>query len=223
MKRTKAMFAISLIILITSLVIVLFYDKYLNYFNNFIVPISLIFIALDALIVLIPIINKTTSSNKHLKKYYNVKIDYNKKVLHNQIKQQNRRALLIFIIYFGVLSIIGLAYLKFPIFKIEHLYIIFFAINFFDYFCILIWCPFRSLILKNRCCNTCRITNWDRFMKFYILIFIPNPLNLALVIIGIIIIVIWEYMHYRHPERFYSVSNKSLSCIVCDKQLKCKK
>jgi len=28
-----------------------------------------------------------------------------------------------------------------------------------DLICVLVWCPFR-LLLKNRCCTTCRIFNW---------------------------------------------------------------
>ena len=34
-----------------------------------------------------------------------------------------------------------------------------------DLVCVLIWCPFR-LMMKNRCCTTCRIFNWDHLMMF---------------------------------------------------------
>ena len=34
-----------------------------------------------------------------------------------------------------------------------------------DLICVLIWCPFR-LIMRNKCCTTCRIFNWDHLMMF---------------------------------------------------------
>ena len=34
-----------------------------------------------------------------------------------------------------------------------------------DLICVLIWCPFR-LMMKTRCCTTCRIFNWDHLMMF---------------------------------------------------------
>ena len=45
-----------------------------------------------------------------------------------------------------------------------------------DLICVLIWCPFR-LIMKNRCCTTCRIFNWDHLMMFSPLIFVGGLLT----------------------------------------------
>ena len=35
-----------------------------------------------------------------------------------------------------------------------------------DMICILFFCPFQTWILKNKCCTTCRIYNWDFAMMF---------------------------------------------------------
>ncbi len=40
-----------------------------------------------------------------------------------------------------------------------------------DLVCILFWCPFQKWFLKNRCCVTCRIYNWDSLMTFTPLLF----------------------------------------------------
>lgn len=223
MKKNKIKFYLSLLFLISSIIIVFFFKEYIEIIEKILIPLFFLYFVLDSLNVLFPVFNKSLYSGKHLNKFYIENKNYNTIQLSKKIRVQNLRSLLIFFIYFLGLTILGLLYIKYEFFKPEYIYIIFFAINFGDYFCILIWCPFRSLILHNKCCNTCRITNWDRLMKFYILIFIPDFYSITLVILGVIIFISWEYEHYNNPERFYSISNKALSCKMCDNVFKCKK
>ena len=222
MKKIKIKFYLSLIFLITTIFIVLYFNDYLHQIGKYFIPFFFICFLIDTLTVLFPLFNTSVSSGKHLNKFYIKTNNYNNELLLRQIKLQNRKSLLIFVLYFSILTIIGLSYAFIDQFKTEYLYIIFLAINLGDYFCILIWCPFKSLILKNTCCTRCRISNWDRLMKFYILIFIPNIYTITLVILGITIFITWEYKHYIHPERFYSLSNDSLSCKECSDTI-CKK
>ena len=35
-----------------------------------------------------------------------------------------------------------------------------------DLVCILFFCPFQTWFMKNKCCGTCRIYNWDYAMMF---------------------------------------------------------
>ena len=161
--------------------------------------------------------NDSIYSSKMERKTYIEVTDFDKEELRKQSKRNNRIALLVFILYFGGISILGLAYLNFTWFDNKLLYLVFFAINFADYFCIMLWCPFRTIFFKNSCCNTCRIGNWDRIMKFSILVFIPNVYTVTIFILGTIIFLYWEYNHLIHPERFYRVSNKRLWCTNCDK------
>ena len=43
-----------------------------------------------------------------------------------------------------------------------------------DYICILIFCPFQTCLMKNKCCVNCRIYDWGHFMMFTPMLFIPN-------------------------------------------------
>jgi hypothetical protein len=89
-----------------------------------------------------------------------------------------------------------------------------------DLICVLIWCPFR-LIMKNKCCTTCRIYNWDFAMMFTPLWVAPGLLNYYLVGLSLVVFFHWEINHHRHPERFYEETNYNLRCSEC-KELMCK-
>ena len=43
-----------------------------------------------------------------------------------------------------------------------------------DMICILFFCPFQSWFMKNKCCSTCRIYNWDYAMMFTPLFFVQK-------------------------------------------------
>lgn len=43
-----------------------------------------------------------------------------------------------------------------------------------DLICVVVWCPFRTFLMKNRCCTTCRIFNWDHMMMFVPFLFVPG-------------------------------------------------
>ena len=219
MKRNRIKFVIAIVFLIISLIFAIFYKDDISIFKNYILPVIYIYFIYDSMTVLIPIPKAYLPSIKHFKKNYTETKDYDKNKLVLIKRDNNIRALITFILYFGALSILGVIYLKFDFIEDIYIYIIFLLLNLGDYVCILFWCPFRSIILKNNCCFTCRITNWDRLMKFYILIFIPNIYTLTLVSLGILIFIIWEYTHQIHPERFYSISNDTLCCKSCNETL----
>ena len=161
----------------------------------------------------------TTSTMKYSNKFYIEHPNYDRKFLLTTKKRNNWKALFTFVLYFGALTIIGLLYLSYNFLEDIYIYLLFLLINISDYFCILIWCPYKSIILKNSCCYTCRITNWDYLMKSYILIFVPNFFTLTLVILGILLFLVWEYNHHVYPERFYPISNDSLRCNNCNESL----
>lgn len=87
-----------------------------------------------------------------------------------------------------------------------------------DLICVLIWCPFR-LILKNRCCTTCRIFNWDHLMMFSPLIFVGGFFALSLFAISLVVVLVWELSIYIYPERFWEYSNEALKCSNCTDKL----
>lgn len=88
-----------------------------------------------------------------------------------------------------------------------------------DLICILFFCPFQTWFMKNRCCTTCRIYNWDFPMMFTPLIFVKGIYSRSLVILSLGLLIKWEYLVHRHPERFSEVTNKSISCANCQEKL----
>ena len=87
-----------------------------------------------------------------------------------------------------------------------------------DLICVLIWCPFR-LIMKNKCCTTCRIFNWDHLMMFLPLVTVNSIYSWSLVIFSLVIWLIWETCVFTYPERFWENSNMALRCSECSDKL----
>jgi len=88
-----------------------------------------------------------------------------------------------------------------------------------DMICVLIYCPFQQLFMKNRCCVTCRIFNWDSIMLCTPLLFLPCWFSLTLCAFALILLVRWEIVFNRHPERFSERFNLSLRCAGCREKL----
>jgi hypothetical protein len=88
-----------------------------------------------------------------------------------------------------------------------------------DMICVLIYCPFQKLFMKNRCCVTCRIFNWDSIMLCTPLLFLPCWFSLTLCAFALILLVRWEIVFNRHPERFSERFNLSLRCAGCREKL----
>ncbi len=88
-----------------------------------------------------------------------------------------------------------------------------------DLICILFFCPFQTWFMKNRCCTTCRIYNWDFPMMFTPLIFLPGLGTYSLFGGALLLLFRWEITHLRHPERFYSETNAALDCANCKERL----
>ncbi len=88
-----------------------------------------------------------------------------------------------------------------------------------DLICILFFCPFQSWFLKNKCCSTCRIYNWDYAMMFTPLFFIPGKYSWSLLLLSVALLIRWEITFYRHPERFSENTNNYLRCQNCTEKL----
>jgi hypothetical protein len=88
-----------------------------------------------------------------------------------------------------------------------------------DLICILFFCPFQSWFLKNKCCSTCRIYNWDYAMMFTPLFFVRESYTWSLLILSVALMLRWEITFYRHPERFSEATNGYLGCRNCTEKL----
>ena len=113
---------------------------------------------------------------------------------------------------FGILYLVG-------VFDAGMLLLISLAYSVCDMVCILFFCPFQTWFMKNRCCTTCRIYNWDFAMMFTPLIFVKNIYAWSLVALSLGLLIKWEILLKKHPERFSDKTNMSLRCAMCEEKL----
>ena len=88
-----------------------------------------------------------------------------------------------------------------------------------DMICILFFCPFQTWMMKNKCCGTCRIYNWDFIMMFTPCVIIDHPMAKILFIISALLCLQWEIIYHIHPERFAENTNAFLQCANCTEKL----
>ncbi len=84
-----------------------------------------------------------------------------------------------------------------------------------DVICIVFYCPFQHLFMKNKCCVTCRIFAWGTIMIATPLVFIPHLYSWSLVALALLCTVLWEVSYHRHGERFLEETNAFLACENC--------
>ena len=73
--------------------------------------------------------------------------------------------------------------------------------------------------MRNRCCATCRIFDWDYLMLCTPLLAVPTPLTLSACALALFVFLRWEVTYRRHPERFFESANDALRCANCHEQL----
>ena len=88
-----------------------------------------------------------------------------------------------------------------------------------DIICILFFCPFQTWFMKNKCCSTCRIYNWDYAMMFTPLFFVRKSYTWGLLVLSVALLIRWEITFYLHPERFSENTNDYLQCKNCTEKL----
>ena len=88
-----------------------------------------------------------------------------------------------------------------------------------DMICILFYCPFQQWFLKNKCCGSCRIYNWDYIMMFTPLLVIKSFYTYSLVAASLVLLIVWELTFRLHRERFTEETNAFLACANCTEKL----
>ena len=173
-----------------------------------------LYLMYEMVIVLIPKFNNYSYSGKIFKRHFIEADRYNSEKLEQFTEKNSKKAVNAFIFWVGLNGIIGFIYLKFNLSPI-YMYLLFFFYYWADMFCVNIWCPFHKIIVRNKCCNECRIYNWGHIMYLTPLVFIPSFYTYSLVFVGVVLFLQWEYMYRKYPERVSSISNKTLSCGAC--------
>ena len=173
----------------------------------------------DMVLQIIPIKNKVPLGSQKLfaNRFRPIREKINYEALRNYILTTTKAAYKVFLLWCALIAGIGILYWTGVIGKIG---LFMFSVRFYvcDLICVLIWCPFR-LLMKTRCCTTCRIFNWDHLMMFSPLIYMGGFYATSLVILAALAWLIWEVCIMMYPERFWDKSNAALKCSECTDKL----
>ena len=192
----------------------------MNFFDRFhLLHLLWLIWVFDMILQIIPIKNKVALGSQKLfaNRFQPIRKKINNKTLKNHIKNITISAYKVFIIWTLLVFVIGLLY-YWGIINKTWLFMISVFFYVCDLICVLIWCPFR-LIMKNKCCTTCRIFNWDHLMMFSPLIFCRGFFSISLVAIALMAWLVWELCILIYPERFSEMTNVALRCSKCTDKL----
>ena len=168
---------------------------------------------------IVPIKNKVPLGSQKLfaNRFRPILDKWNYENLRDYVISTTKAAYKVFVLWCGLIAVIGFLYAWGVIGEIGLFMIsVFFYVC--DLICVLIWCPFR-LLMRTRCCTTCRIFNWDHLMMFSPLIFMGGFYATSLVVMAFLAWLIWELCVMMYPERFWERTNAALRCSECTDKL----
>jgi hypothetical protein len=165
---------------------------------------------------MMPRFSRKVTSGKIFEKYYN-----KSSIVNPSIEQKlkayrakiNSGAMQTALYWTLVVIVVGILY-YFKAFRTIDIYLVVIFFIFMDKICASVWCPFQWLI-KNKCCNSCRINSWSYLMAFAPLIYLPSFWTYSVLALSAALVIQWEYMFHKHPERFYELYNENLMCKNC--------
>ena len=174
---------------------------------------------IDTLQQIVPIKNKLPLGSMKLfsNRFRPIRDRINHEALHNYIVTTTKSAYKVFLIWCVGLAVIGVLYYSGVLHPAE-LFLICAAFYVCDLICVLIWCPFR-LLMRTRCCTTCRIVHWDPLMMFTPMIFLGGFYAVSLLSLAFLAWLVWEISIMMYPERFWEKSNAALKCSECTDKL----
>lgn len=157
-------------------------------------------------------------SQKQFGRWYRPAAGWDAGALADYVRKSDRGANKVLVSWVAVTIILGVLRST-EVFGPEELLLtsVFFYVC--DLICVVVWCPFRTFLMKNRCCTTCRIFNWDHMMMFVPFLFVPGFYGWTLAGLAAVVAVVWEVQWRRHPERFWEGSNQALRCANCTDRL----
>mgnify|MGYP003292217964 FL=1 len=175
--------------------------------------------AVDTLQQIVPIKNKLPLGSMKLfaSRFRPIRDRVNYDALRDYIIATTKSAYKVFLIWCAGLAVIGGLYYG-GILNRAGLFLISALFYVCDLICVLIWCPFR-LLMRTRCCTTCRIFNWDHLMMFSPMIFMGGFYAVSLICLAFLAWLIWEVCIMMYPERFWDKSNAALKCSSCTDKL----
>ena len=149
---------------------------------------------------------------------YEEKEGYDRLALFEYVHDQNIKAWKVMLIWLSFNAVFGILYL---LKLIDNADLLMLTVFFFlcDYICILFYCPFQTEVMKNKCCVNCRIFDWGHFMMFTPMLFIRSFFSWSLFFTSVVVLIRWELIYAKYPERFGSGSNNRLNCENCNDKI----
>ena len=183
-------------------------------------PLSLLWIAVlvSMLAQLNPKSGLTTGCMKQHISGFLPAANFDREKLIQTVREQNKGAVKVAVTWLLVNGLFGVLYLR-KIFSAAELILLCAFYYLCDLICVLLFCPFQTFLMKNRCCVNCRIFAWGSWMMATPLAFIPHWYSWSLCAFAILVLVVWEYRYHQYPERFWFGSNRNLQCANCKEQL----
>ena len=174
---------------------------------------------LDMICQVVPVKDRIALGSQKLfeQRFKPIRDKINYQNLRQYIISTTKSAYKIFIIWTILIVVLGILHQKEII---GDIFLLMTSVVFYvcDLICVLIWCPFR-LIMRNKCCTTCRIFNWDHLMMFTPLLYVGGFYTRSLLIMSIAVWLVWEVSVMLYPERFWEFSNEALKCSNCTDKL----
>ncbi len=140
--------------------------------------------------------------------------EYSEHELLKFVQDQNIKAWTVMLVWLCFNAVWGVLYL-FDVLDSADLLMLTVFYFLCDYICILFFCPFQTVIMKNKCCVNCRIYDWGHFMMFTPMLFIKNFFSWSLFFTSLVVLIHWEIVYAKNPQRFWSGSNQTLQCNYC--------
>jgi len=173
----------------------------------------------DMLQQIIPLKNKIPLGSQKLfaNRFKPIRDKINYEALRQYVVTTTKAAYKVFILWCLLLAVIGVLH---RVGVLNDMWLFWISLVFYvcDLICVLIWCPFR-LMMKTRCCTTCRIFNWDHWMMFSPLMFAGGFYCMSLFVLASVAWLVWELCVMMYPERFWEQSNSALKCSECTDKL----
>ena len=192
----------------------------MNFFRS-LSPLHLLWLVwvADMLLQIVPIKNKVPLGSQKLfaNRFRPIREKINHEALRRYVISTTQAAYKVFLLWCLLITVIGALYSR-ELFGKTGLFMISVFFYVCDLICVLIWCPFR-LMMRTRCCTTCRIFNWDHLMMFSPLIYMGGFYAVSLVLLSLAAWLVWELCVMLYPERFWEHSNTALKCSECTDKL----
>ena len=172
----------------------------------------------DMILQLLPLKNRNAiGSQKLFAGHYSPADTVDRQAARVYIKKATRQTLPVVILWVSLVILVG-TLTAFGVLNNVFLLALTVVLYIVDLICVLFFCPFR-LMMKTRCCTTCRIFNWDHMMMFSPLLFVRGFFSVSLIITAAAVMILWEIQIARHPERFWERTNTTLRCKHCTDKL----